>query len=148
MNIQNKKFHIFLSFSLIFLPYIILVGIFNIFLYFYHGYNEFLIVDCYAMLYYFFIEGLFKFEEAWGYCYLFSAYYTLIIECFFPTLMGMIYLYLSSKVTYNFWKNQTKQNKRRLYLVNSFLISPIGVILTWIVFQIILKHINHFYYGS
>ena len=118
MTTQNKKFHIFLSFSLIFLPYILLFGLLKNILHRSESYIQ-CIMACYEGIYSFFINGLINAKEY-----------------FIPTLIGIIYLYLSIKVTYNFWKNQTKHNKYCLYFVNSILLSPLGVIITYMILAI------------
>jgi len=87
------------------------------------------IMACYEGIYSFFINGLINAKEYYD-------FYQVDIKYFIPTLIGIIYLYLSIKVTYNFWKNQTKHNKCCLYFVNSILLSPLGVIITYMILAI------------
>lgn len=128
MTTQNKKFHIFLSFFLIFLPYILLFGLLKNILHRSESYIQ-CIMACYEGIYSFFINGLINAKEYYD-------FYQVDIKYFIPTLIGIIYLYLSIKVTYNFWKNQTKHNKYCLYFVNSILLSPLGVIITYMILAI------------
>lgn len=120
MNAHKKFFHIFLSVALSFLPYFIFFQS----CWFLSGY------------YYFYIDKLVEIIQAVGIQYFYQAN----ITYFVPTVLGIIYLYLSYKVTYNFWKNQTKLNYCLLYGVNSILLSPVGFFITHFLYHF-LKNI-------
>ena len=84
MTTQNKKFHIFLSFSLIFLPYILLFGLLKNILHRSESYIQ-CIMACYEGIYSFFINGLINAKEYYD-------FYQVDIKYFIPTLIGIIYL--------------------------------------------------------
>lgn len=125
MNIRKKFFHIVFSYFLIFMPYLMLFDIISPYRYCYA-------IENYKFFYLFYIKDLII-HDAFGYWFIWKTDFISYV----PTLIAISYLYLSCKVTYNFWKNQTKKNCCLLYIVNSILLSPIGAIITTIIFVLI-----------
>ncbi len=128
MSYNKKIFHIVFSYFLIFLPYLILYDILSL---------TAPIIKYYKFVYIFYVDKL-LIKDAFGDWFIWKK----DIISYLPTIIGIFYLYLSYKVICNFWENQIKQNICYLYLVNSILLSPIGVTITAIVYTLIVNLIK------
>ena len=116
MNNNSKYLHIFLSFLLIFLPYL--------FIWFFINFIVTLdFFACYRDIYRYYYKYLFEVVDCFGYKYFYEAG----IEYFMPTIIALLYVILSCKVTVDYLKNQSKRTRFFLYFVNGVLLSPIGV---------------------
>ena len=125
MKIRKKIKHIILSHFFIYVVIIILF-LFNI-INSKNFYDNFIdIGNTFKSIYGFYIVNLLELIDYLSY----NTDYQGAVLMYFPTFIGIVFLFLSFFITYKFWKKPTAVNLFFLYYINFFCVSPLGRILS------------------